>query len=160
VILNSDELSGDVVHLEDGEPLPNILLQGREIKGGAYEALIIPPAPIKVQYGPIFWDINKSIRAALSSCDTVVVIGWSMPTTDRDAVGDLTATIRSRHSQVADLIVCQKGAARETYSRFEQVFWPKHRTIIWDKGFDEKFVKECLGPTIRNPIRNEFADWA
>ena len=161
VLLDADNvrtgpLGVNVAHLEDGIPLPNIQLHmPNSDKAGEYQALIIPPAPIKTKYGPIFWEINKNIQEELNHCDAVVVIGWSMPTTDKDSRDDIFQVIRSRHTQLKDLIVCQKDAPQSLFAQFEQMFWPANPPQSWNSGFGKDFIKQYLEPMLLESNANE-----
>jgi hypothetical protein len=78
-----------------------------------------------------------------------------MPTTDKDSRDDIFQVIRSRHTQLKDLIVCQKDAPQSLFAEFEQMFWPANPPQSWNSGFGKDFIKQYLEPMLLESNANE-----
>ena len=101
---------------------------------------IAPPAPNKIRSHPLFWKTDKDVYNALLHADIVVIVGWSMPPTDRYLHDTILRALNNREEQIKKLIVCDRQSASEQLlSRFESVFVPREMKP-WLGGFSREFV--------------------
>jgi hypothetical protein len=112
-----------------------------------YFPYIVPPTPLKTRSGPIFWEIQKKMENALANADFVVIIGWSMPGTDKDVLAFIERTIQARTKQLRKVICCDKRGG-VFFKRFEQIFWPAESPTNYAGGFDKGFINDVLMPTL------------
>lgn len=103
------------------------------------EPLIVPPTPNKIRSHQLFWDTDKDMEEALLTAEVVVIIGWSMPDTDKNLNDVFSRAINNRTKQIKKLIVCDKEQTPSFYSRFEALFRPP-KIEYWNTGFNKEFV--------------------
>jgi hypothetical protein len=84
---------------------------------------------------------------ALANADVVVIIGWSMPDTDKDVRGFIERTIQSRTNQLRKVVCCDKRKG-SFFKRFEQLFWPAESPTNYDGGFDKHFIDQVFNPIL------------
>lgn len=102
--------------------------------------LIVPPTPNKIRSHQLFWDIDKDMEKALLTADVVVIIGWSMPDTDKNLNAMISIAINNRTKQIKKMIVCDKDQTTSFYNRFETLFRPQ-KIEPWNTGFNKEFVE-------------------
>lgn len=103
--------------------------------------LIVPPAPNKIRSHPLFRKTDKDVSNALLHADAVVIVGWSMPLTDRYQQDIILNILSNREEQIKKLIVCDKreSGGDLLLPKFESIF--RAREIKpWLGGFNSEFV--------------------
>ncbi|MEW6419516.1 MAG: hypothetical protein AB1480_15610 [Nitrospirota bacterium] len=102
--------------------------------------LIVPPIPNKIRSHPLFWATDKNVYNALLHADIVVIVGWSMPLSDRYLQDIIFKALNNREEQIRKLIICDKQAADEhLLSKFEGIFRPLE-IKSWLYGFSREFI--------------------
>lgn len=102
--------------------------------------LVVPPVPNKIRSHPLFWETDKDVNKALIQADIVVIVGWSMPLTDRYLQNTILKSLNCREEQIKKLIVCDKqDSGGYLLSRFESIFRPR-KIKTWLNGFSGEFV--------------------
>ncbi|MFH1776079.1 MAG: hypothetical protein ABH952_00730 [Candidatus Omnitrophota bacterium] len=112
--------------------------------GELYQSLLVPPQKIKKRSYDIFWNIDKLIGEKLTDCDTVIIVGWSMPDTDIDCIERIKHIVEHRTSQICNLIICDIEKKDSFYSRFESLFRPKNPISVYKNGFCREFISSCF----------------
>ncbi|MEE8076760.1 MAG: hypothetical protein V3T60_14185 [Candidatus Binatia bacterium] len=110
--------------------------------------LIVPPIPTTNRRHPVFWSIDKNIQACIQEAHVLVIIGWSLPETDKKFAEDFRRAIHSRVSQLPSLVLCdislrEVGSGSGLIRKFETLFRPAHPAITRksdEDGFSTKFV--------------------
>jgi hypothetical protein len=141
--------SRELTFAPGGNELCNLRLplEGTQYPSRSYWPYIVPPTPLKTRSGPIFWKIQKQMENALANADVVVIIGWSMPDTDKDVRGFIERTIQSRTNQLRKVVCCDKRKG-SFFKRFEQLFWPAESPTNYDGGFDKHFIDQVFNPIL------------
>lgn len=139
VILEKDEFS--CVAYNNTWSFPSSHFQEKE--GGTELTLIpliAPPAPNKIRRHLLFWKTDKDVYNALLHADIVVIVGWSMPLTDRYLQDTILKALNNREEQIKKLIVCDKEESGEQLlSKFESNFRPRE-IKNWLYGFSKGFI--------------------
>ena len=102
--------------------------------------LIVPPTPNKIRSHLLFWETDRDVFNTLSQADVVVVVGWSMPETDRYIREMVLRAINNRTEQIKKVFICDKSRMIKTLSpKFEAVFRPRE-IKAYDQGFNKGFI--------------------
>jgi hypothetical protein len=137
IILEKDEFSCVAYNNTWSFPSANFSQRGTEL---TLVPLITPPAPNKIRSHPLFWETDKDVYNALLHADILVIVGWSMPLTDRYLQDTILRALNARENQIRKLIVCDMPAAEgHLLSRFENIFRPRE-IKGWFHGFNWGFV--------------------
>lgn len=113
------------------------------------QPLIVPPTQNKIKARPILLEAERHFREKLSSPDTkrVMVIGWSLPPTDKDHENIIRQCISNRALQIEELIVIDLRPGRKEkdphFDRMESMFRPKVIKKCWE-GFNEESVEKVI----------------
>ncbi|MBI4236959.1 MAG: hypothetical protein HY696_00900 [Deltaproteobacteria bacterium] len=113
------------------------------------QPLIVPPTQNKIKSHPILFEAERHFIEKLSSPDTrrVVVIGWSLPPTDKDHDNIIRQCISNRAQQIEELIVIDLKLERKEkdphFDRMESIFRPKVVKKCWE-GFNEESVERYI----------------
>ncbi len=102
--------------------------------------LIVPPTPNKIRSHQLFWDTDKDMEKALLTAEVIVILGWSMPDTDKNLNDMISRAINNRTKQIKKLIVCDKYQTPSFYRRFETLF-RSQKIEHWNTGFNKEFVE-------------------
>lgn len=116
-----------------------------------FSPLIIPPIINKAVGGEFLYKVHKAVQKEFEGSDAVVIIGWSMPTTDasiRQRIADGLAP-RSDSNNLKWLIACNFMKTDLFYNRYRATI-PAQRSLMYDDGFEETFLKAALGRVWEN----------
>lgn len=136
IILESDENSC-VTYNKTWDFPPAYFQEGPEL---SLTPLIVPPIPNKIRTHLLFRKTDQDITEIVAQTDVVVIIGWSMPETDRYTKEIFLGALNGRKEGIKKVIICDKGGMGKTLStKFETIFRPRE-TRVYDEGFGRKFV--------------------
>lgn len=134
---------GAVTYLDSGSD--EIQMGSRTEEKQAYTPLLIPPVTSKAVGGEFLYKVHKAIEREIASANAVVVIGWSMPSSDvgfKQRIGDGLGE-RNDNDAIERILVCDLNRSRLFYNRYRSVF-PAKNGAVFDGGFGEEFIGAAL----------------
>jgi hypothetical protein len=100
---------------------------------GYVEVLIAPPSPTKA---PIMPQVRSAESDAIRIADEVFVIGYSLPSTDRDQWKLIDEAVKARSVGISKLTIINYNSPPEYFQRVVSLFRP-HSTCNFNHGFAE-----------------------
>ena len=107
------------------------------------QPFIIVPLESKLSNFAFVKRIRKLETTAIMKADEVIIIGWSLPETDKDQENIIRSAIAKRSKPIARLTVISRSSPPEHFSRFSKIFdLPKKNVRVFNAGF-ESFVEQA-----------------
>lgn len=135
--------------------MPRFLAEGQDSIGidmgdrgvVVHSPLIIPPVLNKAVGGEFLYRVHKSVQKLFTWAEAVVVIGWSMPSSDasiRQRIADGLSP-RSESNIIKWLVMCNLGKQELFYNRYRATI-PARRSAVCNTGFASTFIENFLQP--------------
>ena len=126
------------------------------------QPFIIVPLESKLSNFAFVKRIRKLETTAIMKADEVIIIGWSLPETDKDQENIIRSAIAKRSKPIARLTVISRSSPPEHFSRFSKIFdLPKKNVRVFNAGFesfvDGPWMTSRKGGGFNRPLRRSFS---
>jgi hypothetical protein len=102
------------------------------------EPLIVTPRGAKKADRPFLGEVRKREETALMQADTVHILGWSVPRTDKDQEDMIRSIVAMRSRPFQQITVVNLNATVEYYRRVQDIFGIEERAVrTHNSGFRE-----------------------
>ena len=125
-------------------PFDALQVEGTELGETGFDAAlyVVPPrdTPSGDAEGVFLQRVTQAYREALASADDIVIIGWSMPSTDKGEVANIARVLATRTAQPC-VLVANLHADVSYFRRVAELCnVPLDRLTIFNDGFED-FVR-------------------
>lgn len=117
-----------------------------EAKPERYVPFIIPPLEFKGVAGDFMRSVYKDMQERLHAAHAIVIVGWSMPTTDqmmRQRISDAIDVLADA-SHLEQLLICDLNPTNRFYERYASIIPAKTFREPWKEGFTVESVKKAF----------------
>ena len=111
--------------------------------------LIVPPSDTKNTSMPLLRRLRRREETALRNADEVYVLGWSMPSSDKDQIALIKRAVSARRRAFQRVVVVNRGAKENYFRRIGEVFGvPKRSVVRYNEGLQDFLLRETRRLTL------------
>jgi len=92
---------------------------------------------------PLLRRLRQREEAALRNADEVYVLGWSMPSSDKDQIALIKRAVSARRRPLQRVVVVNRGAKENYFRRVAEVLGvPKRALVRYNEGLQDFLLRE------------------